>query len=448
MSVAESQGAWRFAGLALAALLLFSLLLYRDTVFYLTGLWNQLKTGEYAHGYLVLAISAYLIWHNRQALSVLKPCPQYWASLAVLAVSLVWLMATLVDVQVLQSVGLLLLVLAVVWTVLGNRVTSKLLFPILFLGFAIPIWFPLSPLLQDLTADVVFWVVRALRIPAYRQEDVIVLPAGSLSIEEACSGLRYLLAALTLGTLYAYLHYQTFRARLMVVLVSAGAAVLTNILRVFIVVYLGYVTEMRHPLVADHLSLGWYLFGGLVIVLLILDTRLHRPQKASDRGVASVENKNPPLNCGKGRLQYLALVAVGAALISAGPLVVSLLDHHGHRENSVVGLELPSGRNGWSGPVSLEDDWVPEYRGAITRKQAYQNFGKRVYLYLAYYPVQRQGKELINDLNQISNKRVWRAVYPRGQSGSTGDVQILEQLLEHEDGRKRLVWYWYDVAGW
>jgi EpsI family protein len=55
---------------------------------------------------------------------------------------------------------------------------------------------------------------------------------------------------------------------------------------------------------------------------------------------------------------------------------------------------------------------------------------------------------LINDLNQISNKRVWRAVYPRGQSGSTGDVQILEQLLEHEDGRKRLVWYWYDVAGW
>ena len=275
MSTGASRHGWRVAGPAVAALLLLAFGLYHETLLYLVGLWNQLKIGEYAHGYLVLAISAYLILRQRRTLTALTPCPHAWALLAVMAASLLWMLAALVDVQVLQTIGLLLLVLAIVWTVLGNRVTWALLFPILFIGFAIPIWFPLSPLLQDLTADAVFGVIRLLGVPALRQENVIVLPAGSLSIEEACSGLRYLLAALTLGTLYAYLNYKTFRARLVVVLIAAAAAVLANMVRVFIVVYLGYATDMQHPLVHDHLTLGWYLFGGLVVILLFLDARLH-----------------------------------------------------------------------------------------------------------------------------------------------------------------------------
>jgi exosortase A len=240
----ETQRGWPLAGFSVAVLLIVLLGAYRETVSYLTGLWNELKIGEYAHGYLVVAISVFLVVRERRSLAALTPCPNYWALLAVVAAGLLWMAAALADVEAAQAVGLWLLVLAVVWAVLGNHVTAKLLFPILFIGFALPIWFPLSPVLQDLTADVVFWVVRLLRVPAFREENLIVLPAGKLSIEEACSGLRYLLAALTLGTLYAYLNYTTLRSRLVVVLIAAGAAVLANMLRVFIVVYLGYATDM------------------------------------------------------------------------------------------------------------------------------------------------------------------------------------------------------------
>jgi EpsI family protein len=90
---------------------------------------------------------------------------------------------------------------------------------------------------------------------------------------------------------------------------------------------------------------------------------------------------------------------------------------------------------------------MPEYHGAITRKQAYQKGSERVTLYIGYYPVQEQGKELINDLNRISNRNVWRTRYPRGRLQQTGNQQVLEQLLEKGGGAKRLVWYWYRVAG-
>ena len=174
---------WRIAGIVISLLLLLTLVLYQQTVLYLVGLWNNYEIGEYGHGYLVLAISLYLIIQRRRELATLTPCPNYWALVVVVASSLLWLIAVLVDVNMMHAVALLALVLAIVWTVMGNRVTRVLMFPILFIGFAIPVWFPLSPLLQDLTADVVFWFIRLLEVPALRQENMIVVPAGKLSIE-------------------------------------------------------------------------------------------------------------------------------------------------------------------------------------------------------------------------------------------------------------------------
>ena len=447
MSTDQTQRTWRVAGLSVVVLLLLITVLYWQTLLYLTSLWNEVIIGEYAHGYLVVAISVYLILRNRRTLLSLKPCPEYRALPAVLAASLLWTVAALVDVEMMQSAGLLLMVLAVVWATLGNKATWALLFPILFIGFAIPIWFPLSPLLQNLTADTVFGIIRMLGVPALRQENVIVLPAGSLSIEEACSGLRYLMAAMTLGTLYAYLNYTSFRARLVVVLVSAGAGVLANMLRVFIVVYLGYATDMQHPLVHDHLMLGWYLFGGLVAVLLFLDARVHRHHQNTSDINTSEQNSVESNRCAKGTVRYLSVIIAVAALLSIGPAVVYRFHHQTQVDSGSIALVLPVGKSGWMGPVDSKNDWTPVYNGAITRKQNYIKDSERVTVYIGYYPSQRQGEELINDLNRISNKEFWRTRHAHAGLREINRQPVLEQQLEKNNGAKQLVWYWYRVAG-
>jgi len=451
VGVEQTRHAWRNAGISIAALLVLTLALYHQTVLYLTGLWNQLKVGEYAHGYLVLAISIYLILRNRRRLTSLTPCPSYWALPAVAASSLLWLVAVLVDVYMMQTVGLVLLVLAIVWAVLGNQVTRVLVFPILFIGFAIPIWFPLSPLLQDLTADVVFWSIRLLEVPALRQENMILLPAGALSVEEACSGLRYLLAALTLGTLYAYLNFESFRARLVVVLISAIAAVLANIVRVFIVVYLGYVSDMQHPLVHDHLMLGWYLFGGMVFILLLVDARLHRYYRRTGtrdeiKQDLTEHDYTEPVACKKGNLQYMVVLFSGALIVSLGPAAAFSVNNQSHQDYLHVEIDLPESIGAWKSYDDSNEDWVPVYHGAKTRKHIYQKDGDKIVAYIGCYPAQQQGKELINDLNRISNENIWKAIYPRVRLMEWADYQVLEQLLEKTNGKQRLVWYWYSVA--
>jgi len=337
----QTKKAWRSAGISLVLLLLLTLVLYQHTVLYLTGKWNQLDIGEYAHGYLVLAISAYLIVNNRRALLNLAPCLEYRALFGVAAASMLWMVAALVNVEMVQSVGLLFLVLFIVWAALGNQIIRVLAFPVLFIGFAIPIWFPLSPILQNLTADVVFGMIRLISVPAMRQDNMIMLPAGTLSVEEACSGLRYLLAALTLGTLYAYMNYSSLRSRIIVVLIAAGAAILVNMVRVFIVVYLAYTTEMQHPLVDDHLSLGWYLFGGLVVILLVVDARLNRGGALPESDVVSVIDEASPDVRKKPLRYYLVFVAGVSITVAVAPAVVYKVSHQSFDEMVSSAIDLP-----------------------------------------------------------------------------------------------------------
>ena len=447
MNAEQMKKTWRLAGSSIATLLLLTLVLYQQTVLYLTGLWNQLASGEYAHGYLVLAISVYLIFNHKQKLSAFTPCPEYRALLMVMGASMLWMVATLVDVQMLQPVAFLILVLAIVWSVLGNQVIRLLAFPILFIAFAIPIWFPLSPILQNITADAVFGAIRLLSIPALRQDNMIVLPAGTFSIEEACSGLRYLLAALTLGTLYAYMNYSSLRARLIVVLVAASSAVLANILRVFIVVYLGYTTEMQHPLVGDHIALGWYLFAGLVVILLFFDAHLNKVSLTAKSIASDTPHETASTTCKNTPVYYFIFVMSVSLLVSTAPTVVYQVRHHSLNGSAKAVPELPQDTEGWLRTDMANDGWMPVYHGAINQSRLYKKNNDEVIFYVGYYPAQKQSEELINDLNHISTKDKWRSVYPRPHLQSLDNRQVLEQLLDNGARKQRLVWYWYNVAG-
>ena len=446
MTRLKTTADWRYASLSLAGLLLLVLVCYHETVTAVLAKWNQLQDGDYAHGYLVLAISLYMIFTKRKKLAVQRPCGNPLALIVVGISSLLWLVATVVDVQMVQALALLLLLLSVIWTITGNGITRQLLLPVLILGFAIPVWSPFSLLLQELTADVVFWLTRAAGVPAMRLDNTIVLPSGRLSIEEACSGLRYLLAALTLGVLYAWLNYQGIWARILVVVIAAVAAVVSNVVRVFIVVYLAYTTDMQHPWVSDHLAFGWWLFGGVVLLLIVVDTVFSRYVISRPADHAAPVTHAAEHGCSHGMLYRAGVLVLAAALVLSGPVIASLLERQTNGGETML-VDLPRGSGGWDGPVATADNWMPRFHGAAVSKQAYRKDGETVLLYIGNYTVQSQGSELISDLNSIADQSLWQLQYAHGRPLAQGERKVLEQRLKSVDGQQRLVWYWYRVAG-
>ncbi len=437
---------WRTAGLLLAGMFIMILVLYRETMLYLGDLWSRVGDGPYGHGFLVLAVGIYMIYHRREKVLALVPCPDAYALPAVVTSVMLWLAATLADIQVGQAISLLPLVLSVTWAVTGGQVARQLLMPVMFTAFALPVWSPLLPVLREMTATGAFFLIRLSGITAFLQDYDVQLPSGRLSIEAACGGLHYFLAALTLGVFYAWLHYRDYRARLLVVVTAAGAAILANILRVTVIIYLAYITNMQHPLVEKHLMLGWYLFGALVLVLLSIDHVIYRRRAAAPGAATIPAVTGSSVNCGYTLVQYGLLLSIVATLVVSGPVFALWLKNRPVAAHSAA-LELPSGRSGWSGPASMTDSWMPVYHGASDLRRGYQKEGARVLMYVGYYPQQSQGRELINELNNIGDSENWQ---PGGENHlvvSGNGLPVIETELVSPGGRHRLVWYFYRVAG-
>ena len=74
-------------------------------------------------------------WHIAGAviaeLSLLTLCPGYKSLLAMVMASMLWLVTTHVDIEILQTIGLLLLQLSIVWALLYIQVTKILVLPVL-----------------------------------------------------------------------------------------------------------------------------------------------------------------------------------------------------------------------------------------------------------------------------------------------------------------------------
>ena len=166
---------------------------------------------------------------------------------------------------VLTLIGLVLLLL-------GRRVFRVLAFPLLFLFLMIPlpqslvnvVAFPL----QLVAADAAVRVLQALGIPALLEGNIIHLANAQLFVAEACSGLRSLMALITLGIVFAYFFRKSLVERVIIVLSAIPIAIVVNAFRVALT---GILTHNYGQDAAEgviHMTEGFFTFA-LAFVLLL-----------------------------------------------------------------------------------------------------------------------------------------------------------------------------------
>src|SRR5690349_4275294 len=90
---------WRSALPAIVAAVLAILAIYSDTAKSIVAVWRSSDT--FAHGYLVVPISAVLIWMKRREVAALAPRPDVLGLVLLGGAGFVWLAAEAAQVQVL-----------------------------------------------------------------------------------------------------------------------------------------------------------------------------------------------------------------------------------------------------------------------------------------------------------------------------------------------------------
>ncbi len=433
------RNGWRLpAGLTTGILLLLAAGFW-PTLHSMIEIWDRSET--YTHGYLIFPISAWLIWRMRAELARIRPHPDLRGLILLAAAGAAWLLADAGSVNVAAQYAFITMLIAAVWALLGWTFVRAAFFPLMFLLFAVPVGeFLIYPLMQ-VTADLTVTLLQATGIPVYREGTFFSIPSGDWSVIEACSGLRYLIASVTLGSLYAYLTYRSWGRRLVFAVLSGIVPLFANGVRAYMIVMIGHLAGMEYAVGVDHLIYGWVFFG-VVMLLLFWVGGFWREDGRPEPGVATAvaadsgrSYARPALPVAIATLLVAGLWPVYAAWLTARPLPAM----------PVLQVEA---QGGWQ-PSEAFVTWVPHWVGADrTLRQSYSQAGRKVLLALDYYATQRQGAELINSQNYMVSQSKYEHWINIGEKQRTVDIggqprQVRQARLESRDGQGRLlVWQW------
>lgn len=425
----------------LAALfVLATLFIYLDTTLSMVSIWSRSDT--FAHGFLILPISLWLIWNRRDYLPAITPRPVLWVALLLLPVGFGWLLAWLVDVLVIQQLALVAILIIGVWSILGHRLAWAIAFPLFFLFFAVPMGEGLIAPMMDFTALSTVWLIQQSGIPVYREGLFFTLPSGRWSVVEACSGVRYIIASVTVGALFAYLTYQTWWRRVLFLLISAIVPVFANTLRAYIIVMLGHFSDMKIATGADHLVYGWVFFGIVIFILFWLGSFFREDEKPPEPAAVATSAAR----------EYSAdrkalLTALGGVLLLAAvaPLSTQWLSvSHRLEAASIV---VPQSSGGWqySDESSAAEQWQPASRVAGSLRQQFDKADERVVVELQFADGSLGSDEVIGSSRLfVAQDGPWKVIARAGVPVSAaGESFTADEAVIRGPSGELVAWSWY-----
>ncbi len=427
--------------LLLGSIIFWTVAWYWDTALSMAHIWWRSET--FAHGMVVYPISLWLIWRERDRLRGLIAVPAYWVLVALAGTSFGWLLGELGGVQAARHFALATMLIFTTWVVLGTGITRAIAFPLGFTLLAVPIGEFLLPVLTEHTADFTVGALRLSGIPVYREGNNFVVPTGSWSVVEACSGLRYLIASATLGLLYAYLSYTSLLKRSLFVLASVLVPIVANWLRAYMIVMIGHLSSMKYAVGVDHLIYGWIFFG-LVMLLLFWVGSFWREDTET-----RVEQSRPdsPTARASSPLGVLVAGVLAAAVVTLGPSYSGRLEST--ESGFFVRIDAPNAVKGWRIIEGQAAYLRPHFVGArSTFESLYERDGRELGLYIAYYADQREGAELISSQNVLVTERdrMWRQMDERTIS-IPGIAAGTSQTRLRSHDREITAWQWYWIEG-
>ena len=235
--------------------------------------WWQVP--DYSHGFLVPPFAAYVLWRKRQRL-LHTPIVPTWSGVALIAFGLAVLLLGVYGSELfLSRISLVLVLSGLVLGFGGGKLLAEMRFALLVLLLAVPIpaivYAHITLPLQMLASRLASGLLPLFGVPVLRDGNVIQLPAMSLEVAEACSGIRSLISLLALSIFYGYFLERRVWQRTALAICSVPIAIAANAVRIL---GTGLCVQYWDPDKATgffHEFSGWVMFLVSLVCLVIVD---------------------------------------------------------------------------------------------------------------------------------------------------------------------------------
>jgi len=410
---------------------------------------------EYSHGFLIPAVSVWLLWNRREVLLTSFGRPS-WLGLAVISVAaLMHVVGEYSSLFILSQLAFILALIGIALAAGGYPLLKTTFVAIAFLIFAIPLpYFIESKLtlqLQLISSQLGVDVINLFQIPVYLEGNVIDLGYYKLQVVEACSGLRYLYPLLSLSFLAAYLFQARLWQRVLVFLSGIPITIAMNGFRIGMV---GVTVDRWGTQMADgvlHLFEGWVIFiacAALLIAEIAILARLsgrrffqvfHLPKPTGD--TASTKSWAAS--------RQLALWSSLFVVCATGLAVHTISHRPEFVPERTRFADFPRTLGPWKGRTALLDPATERALGVddyILSDFSTPN-GRPVNFYVAYYSSQRNGYAPHSPAVCIPGDGWLITHLDEQQFHGTGASVPYNRAIIERGNTKQLVYYWFDERG-
>lgn len=236
---------------------------------------ESLEDPDLGHVVFAPIIAGYIAWTNRERLLALRPQGSYFG-LVLVVVGLLMLCIgppSLATFTFVKRFGFLFSLSGTILFLGGFGLLRALAYPLTLLVLMIPlpafVYDRLTLPLQLLASQLSEVALETLGFSVLREGNVLHLPSQTLSVVEACSGLRSLYALVFLALAYAYFFSEHPARRAILIASALPVAIGANTGRITVTAVLGEYAP-RYTQGIYHDALGWsvFVFGFLMLLLI------------------------------------------------------------------------------------------------------------------------------------------------------------------------------------
>jgi exosortase len=226
---------------------------------------------DYGHGFFIPVFSGYVLWRERKRWMKSEIKPSNFGMLWMLGAVGLLLAGSLAAELFTSRLSLVVLLAGMILFLAGWKLLRAVSFPLGFLVFMIPlpviiynqITFPLQLIASRFAT---FWL-ELVGVPVLRDGNILILSNYSLEVVEACSGIRSLMALVSLAIAYGYLVEPRRWVRCAIVIFMLPSAIVSNAIRIM---GAGVLAHRFGPTAAEgflHEFSGWVIFLAALLLM-------------------------------------------------------------------------------------------------------------------------------------------------------------------------------------
>lgn len=396
-------------------------------------------------GYYMLAVALIAGWIRIQSARIDNSHHLLFIGLAVLISLLLWF-ALALSIKTIALAMILVGWPIFIGATINLQAAYKILLPMLLIGTVFPAWYLFTPYLQTMTLHISTFMTTPFSIPMFIEGNFITIPGGIIHVAGGCAGIKYLQTLMSLAVIFLLIYPIKLRYIPLVFITTLLAALVTNWLRVFILILIGHHLGVDHPIMIDHDWLGWLVF--IMVLpgwLWVLNQKRFRPNQLNDKGANLF--KAPATSSWQMPRAAIAFLICGFIWITPALLNQSGQSKDANAPTAIDTKQLadavfPSTLASFNlQGSSSQQDWQPVFFGHdIKIAGIYRQGNTRIDAMAIGYSREKQGEELSNGNNEILDSEIYSKII---DSASGIDNWAITQGSHLVSNQSRIVFYQY-----